>query len=124
MILCHRDYVSSSTLFTDPIPDEMWSRWVDELNANIRYCKSLPMDRVMDFVGKCEPEYLPSEHPYWALKVSEDLEQANARHLSNLKKIEADPSLLPILYNSSTSIKNIMDGIDRRNAEIKRLRKE
>lgn len=84
-----------------------WPEWVATVNAAQRYCDALPKHRVREYRFKCSPSSLPSFHPYWRMITHRSSIGYAARHAMNLRKIEADPTLLPILYNNSTRIEEV-----------------
>lgn len=90
-----------------------WDAWVDAVNAAKRYCRSLPKHRVREYRFKCPAYRLPSFHPYWRMMGARDMVKVTARHAENLRKCEADPSLVPVLYNSNTTLKDIRDRVDK-----------
>ena len=92
---------------------EVWpDSWENMLFNCHKYCTSLPLNNILEFEGKCNPIYLPSEHPYWMLYVSKQRHNSRIIHLDNYNKCVQKPSLIKFFYNISTSLEDIKRKLD------------
>lgn len=86
---------------------DSWDDWVKAVNDNDRYCASLPCDRAYEWRGKCNYWEVPSSHPYWARVVLLDKIKREKRHIENLRICEENPEMIKMLYNLTTTLKDI-----------------
>lgn len=85
----------------------IWDDWVRAVNDNKRYCAALPKHRMAEYRFKCWASSLPSFHPYGNRQVHLEAMRRGQRHIDNLKACRSKPSLIKVLYNSSTELADI-----------------
>lgn len=82
-----------------------WKSWVNFVNRNYNYAKE--KSTVNDFVGKCKESELPSYHPYWTDKTYNSKIELIKILESHISIFKVDDSKIKILYNKSTTIKDL-----------------
>jgi hypothetical protein len=84
-----------------------WGEWIGAVNAAIEYCKALPAHRVREWRFKCRASALPSFHPYWKMAGHRDTMRQGQRHRDNLLACRKDASMIRVLYNANTNLKQL-----------------
>jgi hypothetical protein len=90
---------------------DTWQEWLNFVEENARYCRE--ESTINDYKGKCEPNALPSEHPYWRKIVRDKSYETMLKHISNLEECSKDPNKIKYLYNMNTTLETIRNKINR-----------
>ena len=88
------------------------SDWCKMVNDNYEYCKNWNTTKEFQFkialfLGLVKPIDLPSFHPYWKEQIKQRLELDLKKLMSIFESCKQDNSKIKILFNSTTSIKDI-----------------
>jgi hypothetical protein len=107
MVFCNLKYKSYG--ITDIHP---YNKWVDMVNKNIKYCQTFNIIKWIVFYfyrinNRIKPHELPSFHPYWKMKVKQDMRKKLNRLIDNYNECIENPEMTKYYFNKDTSLMKV-----------------